>query len=112
MIADIKTILEGEGYTVLLQDQEATRPGELVIILLDIELRVETQTSYYINEYIDIYWSTDDVDSIMDDVVKISTVVTGSVNRPMFKFRKPKITKLGTAYKIDLVCENPGVYDL
>lgn len=111
MIKNIVAVLEGLGYDVFTTKQESTRPNQIVVVLDNIELEVETTTSYYVYEYTKISWTTEDVYTIKDDVVKIASALYNGINETPFKLGKPVITQPGTMYLIEMICEYSQVIE-
>lgn len=103
---DIYDALSEAGYTIHKVPVERTQPGELVMILNDIDLNFEcadgVNATYIPQTYVDIGWNTDDPDTIIDELVKIVSILHQNLPDATFKVGKPDIHILGQAYSVSI----------
>jgi hypothetical protein len=102
---DIRKALEVAKYKVHTIPQEKTLKNELVLILSDIGLEVESQTSYIAKPQAWIGWCSEDPDEIITTACAIVTALTAGVREASFVFGKPQIEILGTLYRVSITCE-------
>lgn len=105
--------LRGIGYRVSLSPLEKISEKEVVITLEDLEIEVETTTSYIYTPTLALNWFSDNIVTIMTaiptlmEAVETSTISTAQ----NFKFMSPDITREGTAYMITLKFQYSEIID-
>ncbi len=101
----IRKALEAAHYTVHTTPQEKTLQKELILVLSDVGLDVESQTSYIMRPQVWIGWCNEDPDVIIPAVAAVVSALTSRIQEASFVFGKPQIEMLGTLYRVSITCE-------
>lgn len=103
---DIITVLKGDGYIVNESPQEKQRlsPKELVIIVDDLDIEVESVVSYIQTVTIAIVMNI----KTASDVIELPAALMETIERGItpshgFKFSDIKLDLLGTLYQVKIV---------
>jgi hypothetical protein len=121
MIADIRSSAEYLGYTVHASRQEKLAPKELVIILDDVQIEIETTLTYHANVFVTVEYDTSEPDDIPEDIISLvndleEELVYGSNVSPdekaTFKFVQSEVNMLGTMYRVIIIIEYTKVINL
>lgn len=103
---DVYTALAENGYTIHKVPVARTAPGELVMVLNDVDLNFEcsdgVNATYIPQMYVDIGWTTDDPDTIVDELIKIVSILHRELPHATFKVGKPGVHILGQSYSISI----------
>ncbi len=105
VVEEISSILKASGYVVNItpQEKQMMAAREIIILLNDIEIKVESEVSYIENVKLILRWQDTNIDTILSSIVTImKKLEQGLTVSNLFRFEKPKIDLLGTAYIISL----------
>lgn len=107
VIENVMTGLRSIGYKVAITPQEKIGEKEVVITIEDIEIEVETSTSYFVRNTLALNWYSDNIINITAAIPAIIKAVekTAVPTARDFKFQSPSIVREGTAYTITLKFE-------
>lgn len=95
------TLLKAAGYQVNTQPQESLKPSEMVIIMDDPVLPVETARTYIMEVKYNIQWLESNIETIPDHLVKVVTTLETGIDEPTFRVEKnPECKILGTWYRM------------
>lgn len=106
------------GYTVVIDKPQNFSPGLVFVHFSDIGYYYETNMTAHLPVELRIEW-LEDYPNVLED--KIGTICLSIERRLMntipsavgtFKFRKPDIIHLGTAYKVSLKCTYTKVINI
>jgi len=96
-------LLKAAGYQVNTQPQESLKPSEMVIIMDDPVLPVETSQTYILEVKYNIQWLESNIETIPDHLVRVVTTLERGINEPTFKVEKnPECKILGTWYRMSI----------
>lgn len=112
MITEVRTALETLGYRVHQTRQEKIGTNELVVVLEDVDIEIETTLTYHANCWILIEWDTMAPDNIPTQIVTLvsnleEAILDSSVDRKAtFKFRQSEVNQLGgLMYRVSIIIE-------
>jgi len=115
---EICVTLQSMGFIVTTVKPNSFPPDLVFVHLSDIGHRYETNMTYHMPVELKIDW-VEELPNTLDD--KCASVMTAIERRlantippavGTFKFRKPDIIHLGTAYKVSLKCTYTKVIDI
>ena len=119
MISEIRTALESLGYTVHSTRQEKIKSGEFVVIVDDVDIRIETNQEYRVYVWILIEWDTMSPDDIPTDIVTLLRNLEQAIYTDQsvsccatFKFIQSEVNQLGLMYRVSVVVEYVDLIDL
>lgn len=113
MFSDICTALEGLRYTVHKEAKEKLIPGEVEVLLHNIDMDLDSFTLYEYNTVqISIRWTETDPDIITTNITKLVYNLDQAIHQPTFKFGKPDIKRLGQLYDVTVICEYKEIIHL
>ena len=106
------------GYNVVIDKPQSFPPGLVYVHFSDIGYRYEDNVTAHLPVELRIDW-LEDYPNVLED--KVGTICLSIERRLMntipsavgtFKFRKPDIIHLGTAYKVSLKCTYTKVINI
>jgi hypothetical protein len=118
MIAAVRTAAASHGWTVHASRQEKIGTRELVIVLDDINVEIETTATYHCRSWILMEFSTNSPDTIATDIVSLvhdieEDIAAGSeLGKETFKFIDSEVNQLGTMYRVSITMEYKEVINL
>ena len=114
MITAIRTALEGLGYTVHQSRQEKIRSNDIVVILDDVDVQVDTTFRYRANVWVLLEWDTTNADGIPKQIFDLYAALenkivhnTDTPCKATFKFIQSEVNQLGlgTMYRVTITVE-------
>lgn len=112
MLSDIRTALNALGYRVHETRQEKIGTNELVVILEDVSVEIETTLTYHARNWVLIEWDTSTPDSIPTQIVTLVKNLeeyildnTSATGKATFKFIQSEVNQLGLMYRVTIVIE-------
>jgi hypothetical protein len=120
MITTIRSALATLGYTVHATRQEkvAMRDKEVVVVIDDVDVRIETTFTYRAYVWVLIEWDTTSPDNIPTQIVNLITDLEDAIAdssaecKATFKFIQSEVNQLGLAYRISVVIEYVDLIDI
>ena len=106
------------NYNVVIDKPQSFPPGLVYVHFSDIGYRYETNMTAHMPVEIQIEWMEDQPNTLEDKIGNICLAVERHLAATIpsavgtFKFRKPEIIHLGTAYKVSLKCTYTKVIDI
>ena len=118
ILTKIRSELTKLGYTVHATRQEKLAYNALVVVIEDVEIEVETSTSYICSSYVLVEWDTTNGDNIPNQIVTMissleNIVVHSGVSlAPTFTFVTCEVNPLGLLYRVSLTIRYKEVINL
>jgi len=119
MITAIRTALTSLGYTVHATRQEKIGTNEIVVILDDLSIRIETNAVYRAYVWVLLEWDTMAPDNIPTQIVKLVRDLENEIYiesseecKATFKFIQSEINQLGLMYRVSVTIEYVDLIDL
>lgn len=119
MIKAIRAAAKKLGYKVHATRQEKIESGGLVIVVDDVDVRINENNSYYAYVWVLIEWSTSNGDGIPESIVKLVkeldvAMYTDSSEscKATFKFIQSEVNLLGTTYMVSVTVEYVDLIDV
>jgi hypothetical protein len=111
MISEVRELLRLRGYTIHESRQEKLGTGELVVILDDVSLEIETTLTYKVPCWVLIEWDSMDPDNIPLELVTLVSnlepdmLASDTLRKATFKFIQSEVNQLGLMYRISVIFE-------
>lgn len=114
MITEVRAALRSLGYTVHNTRQEKIKTKEIVVILDDVDVRIDTSDAYLGYVWILLEWDTTDVDNIPSNIITLITRLENQIvynsqtpRKATFKFIQSEVNQvgLGEMYRVSIVIE-------
>jgi len=119
MITAIRAALAKLGYKVHATRQEKIGSNELVVVLDDVEVEIETTLTYHTRNYVLIEWDTSTPDNIPTQIVTLIAALeeymlynTTESLRSSFTFIQSEINPLGITYRVSIIIRYTEVINL
>jgi len=112
MITDIRKALKTLGYVVHSSRQEKIGTNEIVVILDDVTIEIETTATYRARNWILLEWDTANPDEIPSKIVKLVKSLEEYIvetakpaGMTSFKFLQSEVNMLGLMYRVSIILE-------
>jgi len=112
MFDSIVAALRTLRYNVEPRPQEKIPPGLLVVVMENVDIDVESFTSYTMNVDVSIRWAEDAPAQVPRKIATIMSTLDAAINQPTFKFGKPNIRLLGQQYLVDVPCSYKEIVEV
>lgn len=99
-------------YNVETRPQEKIPPGELVVVMENVDVDVESFSSYTMNVDISIRWAEESPAQVPRKIAVLMSALDAAVGQPTFKFRKPNIRLLGQQYLVEVPCSYKEIVEV
>lgn len=110
--------LQNDGYNVVIDKPQSFPPNLMFVHFSDTDIRYELNTVMHMPVTIRIDW-VEEQPNVLEDKIgniylnierRLAATIPAAVGT--FKFRKPDIIHLGTAYKVSLKCTYTKVINI
>jgi hypothetical protein len=108
IVAALKTL----RYNVETRPQEKIPPGELHVVMENVDVEVESFSSYVMNVDVSIRWAEETPAQVPRKIATLMAALDAAVSQPTFKFGKPNIRLLGQQYLVDVPCSYKEIVEV
>lgn len=104
VVEQIESALSDVGYTVAYEPQEKTYGKQVVVILDQASIDIETQTTYIVTYHLTLLYVANSVLEVMQKLRLFITTIEPRVTALSFAFESPVFDIEGTIYRVGLPC--------
>lgn len=108
IVAALKTL----KYNVETRPQEKIPLGELHVTMENVDVEVESFSSYVMNVDVSIRWAEDTPAQVPRKIATLMSALDAAINQPTFKFGKPNIRLLGQQYLVEVPCSYKEIVEV
>lgn len=112
MFDAIVVALKALRYNVEIRPQEKIPLGEIVVVMENVDIEVESFSSYVMNVDVSIRWAEDTPAQVPRKIATLMAALDAAINQPTFKFGKPNIRLLGQQYLVDVPCSYKEIVEV
>lgn len=115
VLEELITVFKANGYVVNVNPLEKSLLSykEVLITMNDVDVDVESLSSYKMDVTLSIGWQEQDINKIIEGIVTIIQLIEeGLVINKTVKFIKPKVELFGTLYIVTLLYKYSNIISI